>query len=321
MTKHSADLIMQRIDEKSNPSVVGLDPRLSMLPAEIREAALKEFGDTFEGAGYALLQFNKQIIDNIADIVAIVKPQMAFYEQYGHHGVKAFQETVQYAHAKGMLVIGDSKRNDIGSTAAAYAAGHLGEVELFNSSQKSLDVDWLTVNAYLGEDGVAPFCKMCEQYGKGIFVLVKTSNPSSKQFQDVELTNAGKPLYVLVAETMHTLATNYIGEKGYSSLGAVVGATYPEEAVVVRRILKSSYLLVPGFGAQGGGAEDTLPFFNDDGYGAVVNSSRGIIFAYKQDGCAYQEDQWTSAVRDAAITMRDDIVGVLRKYNKLPHGW
>lgn len=318
---NAADKLINKINEIGNPSVVGLDPRLNLLPQSILSEAVKKFGQTTEGAGWAIYEFNRIILDNISDIVGIVKPQMAFYEMYGVAGVEAFEKTVRYAQEKGLLVIEDGKRNDIGSTCLAYASGHLGKVGLFDQEVPSLDVDWLTVNPYLGQDGLNPFIDNCQKYGKGIFVLVKTSNPSSGQFQDVLVKNTDKPLYMTVAEVTAKLAENHLGEKGYSCVGAVVGATYPEEALEIRKILNKSIFLVPGYGKQGGGAMDTMPCFNADGYGAVVNSSRGIIFAYNEKDASCQEENWHQAVRAAAQRMREDLRGALKQSGKLPKGW
>lgn len=318
MAKNASDVLIEKINEKQNPSVVGLDPRLNQLPLEITREAREQYGDTFEGAAAAIFHFNRAVIDAISNIVPMVKPQVAFYEQYGYWGIKAYQDTITYAKEKGLLVIGDCKRNDIGSTAAAYAAAHLGEVELFNSRQLSFDVDWLTVNPYLGDDGLLPFTNAAQEYGKGIFVLVKTSNPSSAQYQDLIVKQNDKMLYMAVAQGVHELALQNTGAKEYSSVGAVVGATYPEEAANCRKILTKSIFLVPGYGAQGGGAADTVPFFNSDGYGAVVNSSRGIIFAYKKDNT---ETKWQDCVRNAALKMKDDLYQALKDNGKLPKGW
>ncbi|MBN2087036.1 orotidine-5'-phosphate decarboxylase [Candidatus Peregrinibacteria bacterium] len=301
-----ADRLTNRISDLANPTVVGLDPRLSQIPEFITEDAIDEFGETFEAAANAILEFNKGIIDAISDIVPAVKPQIAFYECYGHYGLWAYEETTKYAQEKGMLVIGDAKRNDIGSTAKAYAEGHLGLVDLFGESIPSINTDALTVTPYLGSDGILPFTKVCAEQGKGIFVLVRTSNPSSDEIQSQPLGD-----YLMdehVANLVEGWGRDLIGDNGFSSVGAVVGATYPEEARVLRNVMPNQIFLVPGYGAQGGGAEDVRPCFHENGTGAIVNSSRGIIFAYEKDnqpGEAYAE-----AARNAAMSMKKDLSGL-----------
>ncbi len=298
-----ADRLTNRISELDNPTVVGLDPRLSQIPEHILSSAIEEYGETTEGAAEAILDFNMGIIDAIYDIVPAVKPQIAFYECYGHQGLRAYEETVRYAQEKGLLVIGDAKRNDIGSTAEAYAKGHLGTVDVFGSPQKTIDVDCLTVTPYLGTDGIKPFTKVCAEGGKGIFVLVRTSNPSSDEIQGQAIGDH------LMDEHVATLVEGWgrelIGKSGFSAVGAVVGATYPEEARVLRNIMPNQIFLVPGYGAQGGGADDVKYSFHKNGTGAIVNSSRGIIFAYQKQekpGEAYAE-----AAREAALAMKKDL--------------
>jgi len=300
---HFADLLTNRISELNNPSVVGLDPRLSQIPKFIKDEALEEFGETFEAAAASILIFNKGIIDAIADIVPAVKPQIAFYECFGHEGVKAYQETISYAKEKGMIVIGDAKRNDIGTTATAYAEAHIGMVDLFGEMAPVFDADAVTVTPYLGTDGIKPFTKVCAEQGKGIFVLVRTSNPSSDEIQGQVIGDHLMDEHV--ASLVEGWGRDLIGDSGFSSVGAVVGATYPEEAHILRNLMPNQIFLVPGYGAQGGGAEDTKPCFHSNGTGAIVNSSRGIIFAYeinKQPGEAYAD-----AARVAAIKMKEDL--------------
>ncbi len=300
---HFADRLTNKISNLNNPTVVGLDPRLNQIPQFIKDEAINEFGETFEAAGATILEFNKGIIDAISDIVPAVKPQIAFYECYGHEGLKAYQDTVRYAQEKGMIVIGDAKRNDIGSTAKAYAEGHLGKVDLFGEPIPSINVDALTVTPYLGSDGITPFTSICEKEGKGIFVLVRTSNPSADEIQGQALGDH------LMDEHVATLVEGWgrdlIGDSGFSSVGAVVGATYPEEARVLRNLMPNQIFLVPGYGAQGGGAEDTKPCFHKNGTGAIVNSSRGIIFAYEKQGKS--EEAYAEAARDAALAMKEDL--------------
>jgi len=317
--RNAADILIEKVNERSNPCVVGLDPRLASLPAGIRSAAREKHGNTLQGVCSAIVEFNRQIIDAICDVVAVVKPQAAFYGMYGQEGIRAFEETIRYAQKKGMLAIGDSKVTDISSTAEAYAAGHLGEVELFEGKTTAYNVDWMTVNPYMGDDGVNPFIKVCDAYAKGIFVLVKTSNPSSEQFQNLPAGPGGEPLYVVVARALARLAGEHLGDSGYSCVGAVAGATYPREAAVVREIMRQSFLLVPGIGKQGGAAEELGAFFNSDGYGALVSSSRNVIFAFEKTSAAGGMN-WASAVRAAALELRDTVLAVLKGCGKLPKG-
>ncbi|MFO7792922.1 MAG: orotidine-5'-phosphate decarboxylase [Candidatus Saliniplasma sp.] len=318
-----ADRLLEAIDNKKNPSVVGLDPRINRIPDHIKEEAVDRAESPFEAVRYAFEEFNKSIIDEIEDIVPAVKPQVAFYEQYGGHGLRAFEETIDYAKDKGLIVISDVKRNDIGSTAKAYAAAHLGEVERINKDfTYSFDSDMVTVNAYLGTDGVEPFLDVCKKYAKGIFILVKTSNPSSGELQDKEIKGEGK-VYELMGELVKKWGDDLVGHKGYSSVGAVVGATYPEEAEKLREMMKKAIFLVPGYGAQGGTADDIIPCFNDDGYGGIVNSSRGIIFAYEKEPYSekFGENNFAKASRQAVLDMKNDIRRSLEKGKKVPEGW
>ncbi|MCD8118482.1 MAG: orotidine-5'-phosphate decarboxylase [Lachnospiraceae bacterium] len=304
------DKLIENIRKTGAPIVVGLDPMLSYVPEYIRERAFGEYGETLDGAAEAILQFNIGIIDATADLIPAVKPQVAMYEQFGVPGMVAFQKTVEYAKSKGLVVIGDVKRGDIGSTSEAYATAHLGRVQVGNVSLKVFDEDIVTVNPYLGSDGVKPFLKVCAAEGKGIFILVKTSNPSSGEFQD-RLVD-GRPLYELVGEKVAEWGSDLIGESGYSEVGCVVGATYPEMGKVLRKIMPKSYILVPGYGAQGGTAKDLLPYFNEDGLGAIVNSSRGIIAAWKKDEKIVAENGagYADAARAAVVAMREDIAGI-----------
>ena len=305
-----ADRLLDAIEKKQNPSVVGLDPRLKQIPSFIRDEQVSKFGKTFEAAASSIFEFNKKIIDAVKGIVPAVKPQMAFYENYGSEGVRAFQKTVEYAKKNGLLVIEDAKRSDIGSTAQAYADGHLGRVSLFGEEAPSHDVDCITVNAFLGIDGVQPFIDAAKKYGKGIFVLAKTSNPSSGEIQD--LKSGEKTIYEIMAGLVNKWGQGTEGSKGYSPIGAVVGATYPEQAVILRKLMPKSIFLVPGYGAQGGGASDTVPCFNKDGFGAIVNSSRGIIFAYEKSE-KHKEDQFEFAAAEAASAMKEDLTKALKQ--------
>lgn len=301
--QHFADRLTIRISQLGNPTCVGLDPRLNQIPEFIRANAEEEYGNTTEAVAEAIIDFNMGIIDAIADIVPAVKPQIAFYECYGHQGFRAYEETIRYAQEKGLLVIGDAKRNDIGSTAEAYAKGHLGLVDVFGEQEKTIDADALTVTPYLGTDGIVPFTKVCAEEGKGIFVLVRTSNPSADEIQGQAVGDE------LMDERVATLVEGWgrelIGESGFSSVGAVVGATYPEEARVLRNIMPNQIFLVPGYGAQGGSAEDVKYSFHKNGTGAIVNSSRGIIFAYQKNG--QPGEAYAEAAREAAIAMKEDL--------------
>lgn len=303
--------LVDKIKKQNAPVVVGLDPMMKFVPKHLQDAAFKEYGETLEGAAEAIWQFNKSIIDNIYDIVPAVKPQVAMYEQFGIPGMIAFKKTVDYCHEKDMVVIGDVKRGDIGSTSEAYAVAHLGKVKVGNKEIAAFDEDFATVNPYLGSDGINPFLKVCKEEKKGIFILVKTSNPSSGEFQDRLID--GRPLYEHVGEKVNEWAMQCMGDD-YSYVGAVVGATYPEMGKVLRKVMPKSFILVPGYGAQGGKAEDLVHFFNEDGLGAIVNSSRGIIAAYtKEQYAKFGEKNFGEASRQAALDMIADINGALGK--------
>lgn len=303
------DKLIRKIEENKAPIVVGLDPMLSYIPDHVKEAAYKEKGETLAGAAEAIWQFNKAIVDSTYDLIPAVKPQIAMYEQFGIEGLIAFKKTVDYCKEKGLVVIGDIKRGDICSTSAAYAMGHLGKVQVGNNSFYGFDEDFVTVNPYLGSDGVVPFIDVCKEEKKGLFILVKTSNPSSGEFQDQLID--GKPLYELVGEKVAQWGELHMGSE-YSYIGAVVGATYPEMGKILRKIMPKTYILVPGYGAQGGKAEDLVHYFNKDGLGAIVNSSRGIIAAYKQEAYAkFGQTAYPDASRQAVIDMREDIMSAL----------
>ena len=301
--------LVENIRKTKAPIVVGLDPMLDYVPKHVQKKAFQEYGETLEGAAEAIWQFNKAIVDQTYDLIPAVKPQIAMYEQFGLPGLAAFAKTVDYCKEKGLVVIGDIKRGDIGSTSAAYAVGHLGRVQVGSKSCRPFDEDFVTVNPYLGSDGVNPFLKVCKEEKKGIFVLVKTSNPSSGEFQD-QLVD-GKPLYELVGEKVAAWGEELMGD-GYSYVGAVVGATYPEMGKILRKVMPKAYILVPGYGAQGGKGKDLAHFFNEDGLGAIVNSSRGIIAAYKQEKYErYGEEAFAEASRAAVKEMITDIQGAL----------
>ena len=301
--------LISNIRKTNAPIVVGLDPMLNYIPEHIQKKAFAEFGETLEGAAEAIWQYNKGIVDATFDLIPAVKPQIAMYEQFGIPGLIAYKKTVEYCKSKDLVVIGDIKRGDIGSTSAAYAVGHLGQVQVGSKKYAGFDEDFATVNPYLGSDGVKPFMDVCKEEKKGIFVLVKTSNPSSGEFQDRVID--GRPLYELVGEKVAQWGDELMGD-GYSYVGAVVGATYPEMGKVLRKIMPKTFILVPGYGAQGGKGAGLVHFFNEDGLGAIVNSSRGIIAAYKQE--KYKEfgaENYADASRAAVKDMIADISGAL----------
>ena len=302
--------LVEKIKETNAPIVVGLDPMMSFIPEHITKKAFEEYGETLEGAAEAIWLFNKEIVDNIHDLIPAVKPQVAMYEQFGIPGMVAFKRTVDYCKEKGLVVIGDIKRGDIGSTSAAYAVGHLGKVAVGSKSYYGFNEDFVTVNPYLGSDGVKPFLEVCKEEKRGIFVLVKTSNPSSGEFQDRLID--GRPLYELVGEKVAAWGEECMGND-YSYVGAVVGATYPEMGKVLRKVMPKAFILVPGYGAQGGKGKDLVHFFNEDGLGAIVNSSRGIIAAYKN--ARYEEkfapQNFADASRQAVLDMIEDIAEAL----------
>ena len=297
--------LMKQIEKLDAPVVVGLDPMLSYVPEQVQKAAFSEYGETLEGAGEAIWQYNKTIVDNIYDLIPAVKPQIAMYEQFGIPGMIAYQKTVDYCRERGLVVIGDVKRGDIGSTSAAYAAGHLGRVTVGANTFPAFNEDFATVNPYLGSDGIKPFLEVCKAEKKGIFILVKTSNPSSGEFQDRLID--GRPLYEWVGEKVAEWGEEVMGDT-YSYVGAVVGATYPEMGKVLRKVMPKACILVPGYGAQGGKAKDLAPYFNEDGLGAIVISSRGIICAYKQEKYAkFGAEAFGEASRQAVIDMIEDL--------------
>ena len=301
--------LISKIQKTQAPIVVGLDHMLNYIPEHIQKKAFSEYGETLEGAAEAVWQYNKEIVDAVYDLVPAVKPQIAMYEQFGIEGLKAFKKTVDYCKSKDLVVIGDVKRGDIGSTSAAYAVGHLGKVQVGSHTYAGFDEDFATVNPYLGSDGIKPFIEVCKQEKKGLFILVKTSNPSSGEFQDRLID--GRPLYELVGEQVARWGEDCMGDT-YSYIGAVVGATYPEMGKALRKIMPRSFILVPGYGAQGGKGADLVHFFNEDGLGAIVNSSRGIIAAYKQEKYAkFGAEHFAEASRAAVEDMAADIRGAL----------
>ena len=304
------DRLIENIIEKQNPTVAGLDPKLDYVPASIKDACFAQYGKTLEGAAAALLAFNKAIIDQICDIVPAVKPQAAYYEMYGWQGVRALAETIAYAQQKGMFVMTDGKRNDIGTTMEAYATAHLGTTDVAGEAIDAFGADALTVNGYLGTDGIRPLVKICQEKDKGIFVLVKTSNPSSGELQDLKLTN-GASVYEQMGRMCEQWGEALPGKYGYSGVGAVVGATYPEQLKEMREKAPHTFFLVPGYGAQGGGAQDAKNAFDKNGLGAIINSSRGIMCAWKKQGLT--EDDFAAAARSEALRMKADILSVIGK--------
>ncbi len=308
------DRLTEKIRKTQAPIVVGLDPTMKLIPGHLLKRAFAEYGETMKGAAEAVWQYNKAIVDAVCDLIPAVKPQIAMYEQFGVEGLIAFQRTVEYCKEKGLIVIGDVKRGDIGSTSEAYATGHLGQVQVGGTMCRGFDEDFVTVNPYLGSDGVKPFIKVCREERKGIFVLVKTSNPSSGEFQDRLVREEGgreRPLYEIVGEQVAAWGEECMGT-AYSNVGAVVGATYPEQGRILRAIMPKTFILVPGYGAQGGRGADLVHFFNEDGLGAIINSSRGIIAAYQQEQYAkYGEENFADASRAAVLAMKEDIAQAL----------
>ena len=300
--------LIEKIIEMKNPTVAGLDPKLDYVPQFIREKCFEKYGRNLEGAAEALYEFNTGLIDALCDVVPAVKPQMAYYEMYGWQGVRTFARTVEYAKSKGMYVITDGKRNDIGATMEAYAAGHLGTTDVEGEQIDAFGADALTVNGYLGTDGISPLLKVCAEKDKGIFVLVKTSNKSSGELQNL-LLEGGESIYGRMACMCDEWGKELPGKFGFTGVGAVVGATYPDQLTELRREHPSIFFLVPGYGAQGGGAQGLTGAFNQDGIGAVVNSSRAIMCAYKKEGC--DENDYAGAARREALRMKDDINSVL----------
>lgn len=305
----SFDRLIEKIIKTQNPTVAGLDPKLDYVPEYIKKKAFKKYGKTLKGASKAILEFNKGIIDEICDIVPAIKPQAAYYEMYGYEGVKTLYKTIGYAQKKGMYVITDAKRSDIGATMEAYASAHLGTVMVDDEELTPFGADAMTVNGYLGTDGVEPLLKLCRENDKGIFVLVKTSNKSSGELQDLKIGD--ETVYSVMGNMCEQWGKTAPGKLGYSSVGAVVGATYPEQLAEMRAKLPNTFFLVPGYGAQGGGAEGVSKAFDANGLGAIVNSSRAIMCAYKKEEC--DEADYARAARRECIRMKEDILSYLPK--------
>ena len=297
--------LIENIKKTQAPIVVGLDPMMKFIPGHITAKAFEEYGETMEGAAEAIWQYNKALVDNIHDLIPAVKPQIAMYEQFGIPGLITYKKTIDYCKEKGLVVIGDIKRGDIGSTSEAYAVGHLGKVKVGSNSFYGFDEDFATLAPYMGSDSITPFVKVCKEEKKGLFILVKTSNPSSGEFQDRLID--GRPLYEWVAEKVVEWGSDHMGNS-YSYVGAVVGATYPEMGKALRKLMPKSFILVPGYGAQGGKGADLVHFFNEDGLGAIVNSSRGIIASHQQEQYArFGEANFADAARQAVLDMKEDI--------------
>jgi orotidine-5'-phosphate decarboxylase len=299
--KNAMDKLIDKIKEMDNPTVMGLDPRYDMIP----KCITSKYDQTIEGACLAIIEFNKALIDATCDIIPAVKPQIAFYEMFGIDGIKAFNETCKYAKEKGMLVIADIKRGDIGSTATGYSNAYLGKTPLLDKEYSIFDVDFITVNPYLGVDGIKPFVDDCNKYGKGMFIIDKTSNPSSGELQDLKLEN-GRTIYEEVATLIEKWGEESIGEYGYSSISSVVGATYPEQLQKLRKLAPHTFFLIPGYGAQGGKASDIALGFDDNGIGGIVNASRSLMCAYKKSE-KFKEEEFAKATRAEAIRMRDEL--------------
>lgn len=300
--------LIAKIKKTQAPVVAGLDPMLDYIPEHLKEKAYREFGETLEGAAYAAWEFNKGIIDATYDLIPAVKPQIAMYEQFGLPGLNIYQKTIEYARSKGLVIIGDVKRGDIGSTSGAYATAHIGHIQVGSNQYRAFHEDFATINPYFGTDGIKPFVDVAKEENTGVFILVKTSNKSSGEFQDRLID--GRPLYEIVGEQVARWGEDHMGTE-YSYVGAVVGATYPQMAVTLRKLMPKTYFLVPGYGAQGGTAEDLKPCFNEDGLGAIINSSRGIIAAYKNEKYAsFGEKNYAEASRQAVMDMIEDIKSV-----------
>lgn len=306
--KNAIDILIDKIKQTNNPTVMGLDPRYEMLP----DCVKNKYEKNVEGACKAILEYNKALIDATYDIIPAVKPQIAFYEMFGIEGINVFNETCKYAKEKGMVVIADNKRGDIGTTAQGYSNAFLGKTPIGDESFDIFNVDFITVNPYMGTDCVKPFVDDCKKYNKGIFVLVKTSNKSSGEVQDLVLQN-GKTIYETVAELVNEWGKDLIGEYGYSSVSSVVGATYPQQLEELRKIMPNSYFLIPGYGAQGGKAQDIALGFDANGLGGIVNASRSLMCAYKSDLWKekFAEEDYAKATRSEAIRMRDELNSAL----------
>lgn len=307
-----ADQLITAIHKKNSCVVAGLDPHFKLIPDTIKQKFFTVQKQSLEYAARVILEFNIQVIDLIAPLAGIVKPQIAFYELYGWWGVWAYTETIKYAKQKGLIVIGDVKRGDVPSTAEAYADAHIGEVHIDDVVEVPFGTDAITVNPYLGTDSLLPFLQTAKKHNKGIFVLVKTSNPDSGEFQD--LMCGGKKLHEIIAEKTHAWGKDFIGKQQYSAIGAVVGATFSHEISTLRKLMPTAYFLVPGYGTQGATAKDIAHCFNPDGLGAIINASRSILYAYNISPWKekYGISAWKDATREAVIKMNEEIRKILK---------
>ena len=300
-----------RISEMKNPTVAGLDTRIEYLPESFVKEVMPNGINSFEDAAEAIYQYNVRLVDALCDIVPCVKVQVAYYEMYGPAGMAAYERTMQYAHEKGMLVMADVKRNDIGATAACYANAYIGKTDMPYGKDRGFHADMATINPYLGVDGIKPFTDACKENGTGVFTLVKTSNPSSGQLQDMKFED-GRTLYEAVADLVEEWGVETRGESGYSAVGAVVGATYPQQGTELRARMPHTFFLVPGYGAQGAKGTDIAGCFDENGSGAIVNASRSILCAWKKhEGMAFDE-----ASRQEALRMREDLCSCLKAVGK-----
>ena len=306
---NAIDRLINKIKETNNPTVMGLDPRFDMIPKCVTD----KYEKTLEGVSKAILEYNKALIDETCDIIPAVKPQIAFYEMFGIPGMEAFKETCKYAKEKGMIVIADIKRGDIGSTAQGYSNSFLGKTKIGDKEESIFDVDFVTVNPYMGTDCVKPFIEDCKKYDKGIFILVKTSNPSSGELQDLKLEN-GQEVYMQVANLVEKWGEDLIGEYGYSSIAAVVGATYPEQLEQIRKEAPHTYFLIPGYGAQGGKAKDIALGFDKNGLGGIVNASRSLMCAYKSElwKDEFKEEEYAKATRAETLRMKEELQAAIK---------
>lgn len=310
MNQNVMDKLIQKIQEKNSPIVMGIDPRYEMIP----ECIKSQFSKDLEGFAKMAVVFAKGLIDEVYDIIPAIKPQLAYFEMMGPEGLKAFNEIVEYAKSKDLIVIADAKRGDIGTTSQGYSNTFLGKTKLDDVEKKIYDADFVTVNPYMGTDCVKPFIDDSEKYNKGVFVLVKTSNKSSGELQDLKLEN-GKKVYEQVATLVEEWGKNLIGEYGYSSISAVVGATYPEQLKEIRKLAPHTFFLIPGYGAQGGKAEDIALGFDENGLGGIVNASRSLMCAYKSDRWKdlYKEEMYAKATREEALRMRKELITAIKK--------
>ncbi len=316
------DQLIQKIEEKHCPVVVGLDPVIGKIPDFIKQEAKNKYGNTVQAAAESLFQFNRLLIERLHPVIPAVKLQMACYEMYGKWGLDTFQRTLENAKSHDLMVIDDSKRSDIGSTARLYALGHLGSVPLITGTSTKPKADFMTINPFLGTDSINPFIEECHHSNKGLFTLVRTSNPSAPEYQ--EALTGGQPLYKKIAGDIQKIAEQNRGNRGYSPFGAVIGATWPEEIEQLRTIMSEVFFLVPGYGVQGATADQLASAFDQQGLGAIVNSSRGIIYAHAWS--KFQEKypdqkQFADASYDAVVEMRDDLLRSLRQAGKLPDSW